>query len=446
MAISTNESFEEIFKSGKWITNPYPPNFGQITYTANTAKPPDNYPPPLISYDPIFSYDPIYSFSSNTASGAPTEGNTMTKLKIGSKVSIASKEKLEKLLNEGGYSLNSLMVSLAGKKCQITQIHDSGNYFQVNIPGYAELWWHREALSTSIDTENMKVKFDSIVIDDEKINQIKEAICQREYTDLIFNDWGFGEIFEKGTAISLLFYGVPGTGKTLTAQAIADYLSLELKIIGAADIETSEPGGAERNIRKIFKDAGEKTVILLDECDSLLVNRNEVGHIMASQINALLAEIEQFKGVVIFTTNRLGTLDPALDRRITAKVEFPFPSREARERIWKRMIPKACPIGKDVQFKKLAEFPLTGGDIKNCVLNAARRAAYLKLKKLSYECFLYAIDLEIEQLHALTEARDEWRMRDGKFIRSHSPTLVQETAGRLEIKRAKQALPESQEA
>lgn len=189
------------------------------------------------------------------------------------------------------------------------------------------------------------VSIQSVVIAPQKRQQILAAISQPQHTEKIFTEWGFEEVFEKGTAVSLLFYGVPGTGKTLTAQAIADELGMELKILGTADIESSEPGGAERSIRAFFKEAQKKydahaknpktkaQILLFDECDSLLTDRNSIGVILAAQVNCLLTELEKYKGVVIFTTNRLGKLDPAFERRVTAKIEFEFPNEDPRQ-LW----------------------------------------------------------------------------------------------------------------
>jgi len=272
---------------------------------------------------------------------------------------------------------------------------------------------------------------DTVVISQEKKDQILEAISQKENTEMIFETWGFKEVFEKGTAISLLFYGIPGTGKTLMAQAIAEKLDMKFELIGAAEIQSSEPGGAERKIKEIFKKAGKDTVVLLDECDSLLMDRNQVGHIMSSQINTLLSEIERFEGVVIFTTNRLGRLDAALERRISGKIEFEFPDEEAREQIWKRMIPKKAPLDKDVSFKKLAKYPLTGGSIKNCVLNSARRAAYKGLSKINHASFVTAVETEIRSITEFADSKEE-SFTQGNYVASRDYDVVS-GEGKVEI-------------
>lgn len=269
------------------------------------------------------------------------------------------------------------------------------------------------------------ITIESVIMPPEKKKQIHSAISQLQYTDLIFNTWGFGDIFEKGTAVSMIFYGIPGCGKTLMAEAIANHLGLDLLTISPAEIETQVPGGAERNIKRYFKMASgkegvptdkidsstgqlkvappKKHVILFDECDSLIGDRANVGMIIAGQINTILSELERFTGVVIFTTNRLGALDPAVERRLTAKIEFDFPNEEIRKSIWERMIPKKAPIDKDVDFNELAKFPLTGGNIKNIVLNAARATAYNQQKTITLDCFLECIEKEAVESKKFTE-------------------------------------------
>lgn len=241
-----------------------------------------------------------------------------------------------------------------------------------------------------------KVNFDSVILPTEKKNAIIDAIKQVDNHDLIFDTWGFGDVFEKGTAISMLFWGEPGTGKTLMAQAIADRYDYKLTTISTAEVETPEPGGAERNIQRYFKEAGDKSVLLFDECDSLISDRKHLGMIMAAQVNALLTALETHKGVVIFTTNRLGALDPAFDRRLSLKLEFEMPDVEHRIMIWKRMFPQQAPVAKNLNWETFAQVEIAGGHIKNVVLRAARRAANTT-KKITNDIVAEAL---IEELHS----------------------------------------------
>ncbi len=376
-------------------------------------------------------YGPIsYGSWPVTTSPSPQQNSMPTKYKKGQIVIIAD----EAALLKNPYGVNPGMIDLCGMTAVITGAGQSygGHEYKIDLDG-GKNSWTVECFSPELLKPKQKVTMDSVIISKDKIEQIRAAISQRENTDLIFQEWGFDEVFEKGTGITLLFYGVPGTGKTLMAQAIADEMDMELKIVNTADIETSEPGGAERNIRKLFKEAAKKydskkpEVVLFDECDSLLTDRNEIGTILAAQVNALLTELERYKGVVIFTTNRLGKLDPALERRIAAKISFDFPNKEERLAIWQRMIPKKAPIDPDVDLGELADFPMTGGSIKNAVLNAARKAAYLKNATIHRKSFLESIEQELQgaqQFVAAYEQQAKLPRRTGGISRDATQGLT----------------------
>lgn len=253
-----------------------------------------------------------------------------------------------------------------------------------------------------------KVSFESVILPAAKKEAIIDAIRQVDNHDLIFNQWGFGDVFEKGTAISMLFYGLPGTGKTLMAQAIADKYDYELKIVSTAEIETPEPGGAERNIAKYFaeaatKEGGKKQVLLFDECDSLICDRKHLGMIMAAQVNALLTALEHHTGIVIFTTNRLGALDPAFDRRLSLKMEFEMPDAKHRKQIWLRMFPSSAPLAKDIDWEAISDVEMAGGHIKNVVLRSARRAANTT-KKITQDIIVEALLEEAKANTSFSEA------------------------------------------
>ena len=270
-----------------------------------------------------------------------------------------------------------------------------------------------------IEKPKIVVDFDTVVIADEKRQQILEALEQINQADLIFDKWGFGETIEKGKGVSMLFYGPPGTGKTLMAQAIANKLGKKLKVLAVADIESNMPGEAERNIREAFK-TGKNDVLLFDECDSLVYSRQNVGPIMAAQVNELLSQLERFDGVTIFTTNRLGNLDEAVNRRLALKLEFDMPTHAERMEIWKRMFPKQAPLGDDIDWELLAIVEMTGGYIKNAVLRAARMAAAEKIqdeeKKIHMKHLRKAVRLEAEAMVSFTDALEHEEQRFGRSV------------------------------
>lgn len=264
----------------------------------------------------------------------------------------------------------------------------------------------KDSLGWEFIIPRQKVSFDQVVLPDEHKAAIEDAIKQIDNHDLIFDEWGFGEVLEKGTAVSMLFYGPPGTGKTMIAQAIADKYDYKLKVIGSAEIESSEPGQAERNIKAFFDEANKdgKTVLLFDECDSLIADRRAVGMILGAQINALLTNLENYKGIAIFTTNRLEKMDEAFNRRLSLKLKFDMPTAAARVQIWKNLFPKKAPLASDIKWDKLASVELTGGYIKNVVLRSARRAANSEAKQITHAILVDALLEEVERMEEFETA------------------------------------------
>jgi len=92
------------------------------------------------------------------------------------------------------------------------------------------------------------------------------------------------------------------------------------------------------------------------------------------ETNFILARLEQFHGIAVFTTNIASAVDPAVMRRMSANIVFPFPDIEARTELWRRMIPAEAPVAGKLDFHKLAkQYELSGGFIKV----ACERAAYV---------------------------------------------------------------------
>lgn len=252
-------------------------------------------------------------------------------------------------------------------------------------------------------------KLEGIILPDEmKESIINLLISNNEKNqNILINRWGFGETIEKGTGLAMLFYGVPGTGKTKLAEIIAGEIGLKLKMITVADIWSSEPGAAERTIQALFaKCKPEKDLILFDECETLIANRAGSGQILAAQTNTLLQCLERYKGIVIFTTNRPVVLDKAFERRLQLKMEFPSPDKNLRMQIWRELVPKKAPLADDVCFKTLATSEIAGGHIKNVVMNAARKAIAKKEKKIYMAHFLEALKEELQGQAAFSGTDD----------------------------------------
>jgi hypothetical protein len=191
-------------------------------------------------------------------------------------------------------------------------------------------------------------------------------------------EWGASESLLGSGGVALLLYGPPGTGKTLAAEAIAGELGRMLWRLRTDQLLNKFVGETEKRIAGVFRAAREAgDVVLLDEADSLLAARDSLQQRWeVSVTNLLLQEIERFPGVFVLTTNRDAALDPALERRLLARLEIGMPGPEEREQLWEKHLPPRAPRAADVDLPALARaFPLSGSHIRTAAMFAVAKAA-----------------------------------------------------------------------
>jgi SpoVK/Ycf46/Vps4 family AAA+-type ATPase len=212
---------------------------------------------------------------------------------------------------------------------------------------------------------------------------LQDALLQIRKHDLIFHRWGLSERHETGLGLAFNFAGPPGTGKTICAEGIAHELGQRLLVVRYSEVESMWAGETGRNVATVFRTALEQDAVLFfDEADAIAGRRfTDVSRGYEREantvVNVLLRELDRFPGVVIFATNLAANFDPAFERRIRTHILFQMPGVEERARIWEvQLHPERTPLGRDVDFRALAErHEISGGDIKNAVLKAAQLAA-----------------------------------------------------------------------
>ena len=122
----------------------------------------------------------------------------------------------------------------------------------------------------------------------------------------------------------LCLCGAPGTGKSAFGMHLAERLGRPLISRRASDILGRYVGQTEQRLAEAFAEAAkQKAILLLDEVDSFLANREGADKQWeVSQVNEFLTQMETFNGILVCTTNLMGRLDTASMRRFDLKVEF----------------------------------------------------------------------------------------------------------------------------
>eukprot|EP01060_Flectonema_neradi_P035594 TRINITY_DN6593_c0_g1_i3.p1 TRINITY_DN6593_c0_g1~~TRINITY_DN6593_c0_g1_i3.p1 ORF type:complete len:626 (+),score=112.54 TRINITY_DN6593_c0_g1_i3:63-1940(+) len=197
------------------------------------------------------------------------------------------------------------------------------------------------------------VDIDQVVLPDSLksliISTIDTAERARQYQKSINLD----DRISYGSGLVIMFHGPPGTGKTMTANALAKKLGK--KVLQVTLPLFSETGS--ETFEKVFREATlQNALVFFDECDVLMEARDK-----SKVTTMLLTDLERFEGMLIMATNRPFTLDPALHRRISLSLEFPHPDASLRKKIWLGHIPPELNIDPDVDWNKLTIDYAAGG-------------------------------------------------------------------------------------
>lgn len=282
-------------------------------------------------------------------------------------------------------------------------------------------------MSSELTQKATKVKanfgFEDIVMNRDQRETLEHAIDQMNFRKQVYDNWHYTKKYPYGRGLSVLLFGAPGTGKSMCAQVIAHELNLELYRVDLSKVIDKYVGETEKSISMIFREAKKCNVVLFfDECDTLFAKRSDDGGSNQASNNnktaLLLQEVEAYDGVSVLATNYKHNIDPAFFRRMKYIVEFQFPNADTREMLWRTTIPKDTPLGEDVDIRFLAEkFEFAGGNIKNCILNAA---------------FLAAADgdgKEVRMKHYLQAIRYEYVKTGKVFTRSDFEPYAEEVFG-----------------
>ncbi len=257
-----------------------------------------------------------------------------------------------------------------------------------------------------ISRERSNVRLEQVVLPDGVRDDILTHMrnflkSKREKRDLLDQFFGYG------TGLVLFFHGPSGTGKTMLAKALANHFNCQIFSLDTYNLMTM-PGSWEKIFNRLFKEATlQNAIVFFDEADDLFEPKSHLSR-------AMLIEIEKSHCITIFSTNKANELDPALERRISMKIHFPFPDENTRHELWRKLLPDNVTCASDVDLHELAEgYRFNGGTIKNTIFLAVNTIMNTKGDKRPLLTRTTLIDA--------AEIQSQSMMTDSHICRTYTP-------------------------
>jgi len=259
-----------------------------------------------------------------------------------------------------------------------------------------------------ISIEKSSIKLDRVIMPgnmkDQLVLNVERYLGQRKRDKASKLD----EFLEYGTALTMLFQGPSGTGKTMMAKALAHHFNRQLITVKVDD--TQYYWRLEYLMIQAFREAAMLNgFVFFDEADDLFKEGSYLSRM-------LLIQIEKARCVVIFATNKGGQIDPAMERRLSMKIHFPLPDTEHRLKIWQALLPDFVRLAPDVDLNLLNNrYPFSGGLIKNTIFLAAnsaepdRKGNHIITRQLLEQ----AADLQTKQM-----------IESDKFCKTYAPAKI----------------------
>ncbi|EHK41290.1 hypothetical protein TRIATDRAFT_162337, partial [Trichoderma atroviride IMI 206040] len=170
--------------------------------------------------------------------------------------------------------------------------------------------------------------FDDLEIDHKNKQMVKSLVASHfEKRELQKARPGLGSMNQdlirgKGLGLFILLHGVPGVGKTATAEAVAQANGKPLFTITCGDLGFT-PKEVEEELNGIFRLANLwDCVLLLDEADVFLARRDSWNLKRNALVSVFLRVLEYYSGILFLTTNRVGTMDEAFKSRIHVSLYY----------------------------------------------------------------------------------------------------------------------------
>lgn len=281
------------------------------------------------------------------------------------------------------------------------------------VDGVHDIQWNKTAYDRLVIPSNTKELIRALVAVRTSQRGIKHGLgVAGKRVDIIAG---------KGNGLIMLLHGGPGTGKSLTAKSVAEIAKMPLYRVTCGDIGTT-PETVEKYMGIVMHlSVTWNCVLLLDEADVFLEERSMSDLARNSLVSVFLRIMEYYNGILILTSNRIGTFDEAFKSRIQVAVHFEKLTISSRKKIWTNFIDMLEEDDEDVNFEEirykldqLAKIDLNGRQIRN-TLTTARQLAIFQACRLDWPHIDQALCVSTEFNEYISKMQghtDDQRARD----------------------------------
>jgi SpoVK/Ycf46/Vps4 family AAA+-type ATPase len=182
----------------------------------------------------------------------------------------------------------------------------------------------------------VKTRWEDLQVPEPVQRQLQQALMHARYR-LVPQPGG-----RESLGYRLLLSGLPGTGKSMAAEALASTLGRPVMKLDLSSVLSKWLGETERFLSQIFEIAEiSGAVLVLDEADSLFRQRDSSGSGrdgLVTVVSYLLARLDRYVGLLVATTNRTRDLDEAFFRRFDDFIVLPVPDPATRRALWRQQL------------------------------------------------------------------------------------------------------------
>lgn len=209
-----------------------------------------------------------------------------------------------------------------------------------------------------------------LILPQDTLDELQGIEAWYNSSRILMEDWGMQKKLKPGFRV--LFYGDPGTGKTLAASLLGKYTKRPVFRVDVSMLVSKYIGETEKQLAKLFDKAENKNWILFfDEADAIFGKRTSVrdahDKYANQEVSYLLQRIETFSGLIILASNFKNNMDKAFTRRFHSCIKFNNPGYEERLRIWQHNLPQQLDLG-DINLEQISKrYELTGSNIMNII-------------------------------------------------------------------------------